>query len=133
MKTQEMIVELKALSPEEEIEALNDVVICEEIQETHITKGGIVIPDIAQRRNARMRVVSVGPGAWKHGVFVKNTLVVGDEVIVADGCGQLLSFEDGDLLAVTEQNVITRIRKKAKAFLSPSTKGSLPSMKREAL
>lgn len=44
--------------------------------------GAIFIPETAQDRRLRAKVLSVGPGKWDHGIFVKTTVKPGDIVLI---------------------------------------------------
>ena len=77
--------------------------------------GGIIIPDQAKdRKPAAGEVVSVGPGKWDAGTFVKPTLKPGDRVLVNVYAGFDIDLEGGmRLLLVPESSVLARLPEKS--------------------
>ena len=47
------------------VKPLNDRVLVKRIEETQVTKGGIVIPDTAKEKPIEGRVIAVGSGKMK--------------------------------------------------------------------
>lgn len=63
------------------LKPLRDMVHLERL-ENEKKAGAIFIPETAQDRRLRAKVLSVGPGKFDHGVFVPTTLKPGDIVLI---------------------------------------------------
>jgi chaperonin GroES len=74
------------------------------------TKSGIVLPDTANERPERGRVLSVGPGRHlDSGTRVELDLKVGDTVLFAKYGGTEFKDGDEDLLILSERDVLAVI------------------------
>ena len=88
---------------------LGDKVVVRRTEAEEATPSGIVLPDAAQEKPQRGRVLSVGDGCQlSNGDRAKPQVVEGDRVlfhrcagteVVVDG-EQLLIMEEGDILAI---------------------------------
>ena len=63
------------------LKPLGDRIIVEVLEEESKTASGIVLPDTAQEKPQRAKVLAVGPGRWEDGKLVPLDVEVGDEVV----------------------------------------------------
>jgi len=76
------------------------------------TKGGIVLPDVAQEKATKGTIIAVGPGKYaeKTGVFIPTTLTVGSRVLFHPYAGSEIrmgeeafyNMPEGDIWAIIE-------------------------------
>lgn len=107
-----------------DFEPLNDRVIIE--PEEAIKKiGNILIPDTAQKKTLRGKVVAVGPGKGtgtsrissmpneppeKHQARVPMTLHVGDTVIYESFAGNTIEHDGKTYIAFREDEIIAKVK-----------------------
>lgn len=99
-------------APEVElIEPLGDRVLVETILET-TNRAGIIVPEIAQGRPERGRVLAVGPGhrLERTGEVVPLPVEVGDEVIFHRHAGVHVGSFDDSYIIFREQDLLARVR-----------------------
>jgi chaperonin GroES len=91
------------------IQPLADRVLIETITETH-SHAGIVLPEIAQGRPERGRVLAVGPGRMsKAGERLPMPVEVGDVVVFHRLAGtQVGAFEDAHII-FGEQDLLAKV------------------------
>ncbi len=85
------------------------LVVAEKKQEK--TPGGIVIPDIVKGDDRVQigKIIAVGPGIAKDGVFVPMERKIGERVYFAKRGGYTVEFEGKELHMVVEETVIAVI------------------------
>ena len=69
------------------------------------TASGIIIPDSAQEKPQKGKVVAVGPGTKENPV----TLKVGDEILYGKYSGTELKHEGSDFLIMKESDILAKI------------------------
>ena len=62
-----------------DLKPLGDRIIVEVLEEEQTTVSGIVLPDTAQEKPQRAKVLAVGPGHYEDGQVVPLDVAVGDE------------------------------------------------------
>ena len=67
--------------------------------------GLIIAPDIAKRKAAKAKVLSVGPGRWVDGVFTKTAVKPGDVVVLPGIAAQVPDWETKDICIVNSRDV----------------------------
>jgi chaperonin GroES len=88
-------------------EPLFDRVAVELLPSEEKTLGGIIIPDTAQSKSNKGKVVAVGKGSRdKDGNFIPMELQVGDEVIFNDWGHTKVKIDGKELLLMKEGDVI---------------------------
>jgi chaperonin GroES len=94
------------------VKPLNDRVLVKRIEETQVTKGGIVIPDTAKEKPIEGRVIAVGPGKMSDaGKRMPLQVKEGDRILFGKYSGaeikveseEYLMMREDDILAITEQ------------------------------
>ncbi len=87
------------------IKPLADRVLVEPSAAETKTASGIIIPDSAQEKPQKGKVVAVGPGTKENPV----TLKVGDEILYGKYSGTELKHEGGDFLIMKESDILAKI------------------------
>ncbi len=83
----------------------NRVVVARE--EASATKGGILLPESAQKKPKEGKVVAVGPGkVEKDGKVHPMDVKVGDRVLFSNYGGTEYKMDDTEYLVLTEDDVL---------------------------
>lgn len=86
---------------------LSDRVIVSVLEEEEVTFGGVIIPENAQEKSTRGRVIAVGPGGRdKDGDFMPLDIEVGDEIVFSKYGGTAITLEREDYLILREADVL---------------------------
>ncbi len=93
------------------IQPLGDRVVVEREEAEEVTAGGIVLPDSAQDKPARGKIVSVGEGKLlddgKRSVLqVKK----GDRILFSSYAGEQFELGDQELLLMREEDILAVIQ-----------------------
>ena len=93
-----------------DLQPLGDRLIVEVLDEEATTASGIVLPDTAQEKPQRGKVLAVGPGPRdEDGEYIKMDLVVGDEVIFSKYGGTEIKIGADDVLILRESDVLAKV------------------------
>jgi chaperonin GroES len=87
------------------IKPLADRVLVEPSAAETKTASGIIIPDSAQEKPQKGKVVAVGPGTKENPV----TLKVGDKILYGKYSGTELKHEGSDFLIMKESDILAKI------------------------
>ena len=90
------------------LEPLGDRVIVRAIEIDQVTASGIVLPDTAQEKPQRGKVVAVGPGRYVDGTRQPLDVEVGDEVLYSKYGGTDLVVDGEELLVLSEHDILAR-------------------------
>ena len=92
------------------LEPLGDRLIVEVLEEEATTASGIVLPDTAQEKPQRGKVLAVGPGSRdEDGEYIKMDVAVGDEVIFSKYGGTEIKVGADDVLILRESDVLAKV------------------------
>ncbi len=92
------------------LQPLGDRVVVEREASEATTAGGIVLPDAAQDKPARGKVVSVGDGKLlDDGSRGKLQVKVGDRVIFSSYAGETFKVNTDELLLMREDDILAII------------------------
>ena len=93
-----------------DLQPLGDRIIVEVLDEEATTASGIVLPDTAQEKPQRGKVLAVGPGPRdEDGEYIKMDLEVGDEVIFSKYGGTEIKVGTEDVLILRESDVLAKV------------------------
>lgn len=96
-----------------QLKPLEDRVIVKTVEKEDVTASGIVLPDSAQEKPQRGKVVAVGDGVMdKHGKRVPLDLKKGDEVIYSKYGGTEVKIEGEELLIMKVSDILAKVVKK---------------------
>ena len=89
------------------LQPLGDRVVIERDESEDTTAGGIVLPDAAQDKPARGRIVSVGNGKLlDDGTRGQLQVKAGDRVIFSSYAGETFKIDDNELLLMREDDIL---------------------------
>ncbi|MBN1591363.1 MAG: co-chaperone GroES [Pirellulales bacterium] len=92
------------------IEPLGDRVVVEREDSEAVTSGGIVLPDSAQDKPSRGKIVSVGNGPLlDDGTRGKMQVKRGDRVLFSSYAGEEFKLGDRELLLMREEDILAVI------------------------
>jgi chaperonin GroES len=93
-----------------DLQPLGDRIIVEVLDEEATTVSGIVLPDTAQEKPQRGKVLAVGPGPRdEDGEYIKMDVAVGDEVIFSKYGGTEIKVGANDVLILRESDVLAKV------------------------
>ena len=92
------------------LQPLGDRVVVEREESEDRTSGGILLPDSAQDKPARGKIISVGDGKLlDDGSRGEFQVKVGDCVIFSSYAGETFTVGDDDLLLMREDDILAVI------------------------
>ena len=92
------------------VRPLDDRVIVETMAAEEKTAGGIVLPDSAQEKPQRGKVVAVGPGRLlDNGERGQLSVAVGDEVIYGKYGGMDIEVNGEEVKIVRESDILAKV------------------------
>ena len=94
-----------------DLQPLGDRLIVEVLEGEETTSSGIVLPDTAQEKPQRGRVLAVGPGARAEstGELIPLDVETGDEVIFSKYGGTEVKVGADELLILRESDVLAKV------------------------
>jgi len=95
-----------------QLKPLDDRVVVQPMEAEETTAGGIVLPDAAQEKPQRGKVVAVGPGRLlESGERCPISVDVGDEVLFGKYGGTDIEVEGEDVKILRESDILAKIAK----------------------
>lgn len=91
------------------LKPLGDRVIVKGIGAEEVTASGIVLPDTAQEKPQRGKVLAVGEGRWEDGKRVPLGVSEGDEVIYSKYGGTEVTVDNDELLILSENDILAKV------------------------
>jgi chaperonin GroES len=92
------------------VRPLDDRVIVETMEAEEKTAGGIVLPDSAQEKPQRGKVVAVGPGRLlDNGERGQLSVAVGDEVIYGKYGGMDIEVNGEEVKILRESDILAKV------------------------
>jgi len=92
------------------IQPLGDRVVVEREDAEEVTAGGIVLPDSAQDKPSRGKVVSVGDGRLlDDGTRTPLQVKVGDRVLFGSYAGEQFKLGERELMLMREEDILAVI------------------------
>ena len=93
------------------LKPLGDRLIVKAVDEETTTASGIVLPDTAQEKPQKGKVLAVGDGAWDEDGEKRIPLDVaeGDEVLYSKYGGTEVKVDGDDLLVLRESDVLAKV------------------------
>ena len=93
------------------LQPLGDRLIVEVVEEEATTASGIVLPDTAQEKPQRGRVLAVGPGsrAESTGELIPLDVVEGDEVVFSKYGGTEIKIGGEEYLILRESDILAKV------------------------
>jgi chaperonin GroES len=92
------------------IRPLDDRVVVEPVDAEEKTAGGILLPDTAQQKPQRGKVVAVGPGKVRDsGERSALSVKIGDEVLYGKYSGNDVEVSGKDLKILRESDILAKL------------------------
>ncbi len=92
------------------LKPLEDRVIVKTMESEDVTASGIVLPDTAQEKPQRGKVIAVGEGKLKKdGTRMPMDIAEGDEVIYSKYGGTEVKVEGEELLIMKSSDILAKI------------------------
>jgi chaperonin GroES len=92
------------------LQPLGDRLIVEVLEEETTTSSGIVLPDTAQEKPQRGKVLEVGPGPRdEDGQRIKMDVEKGDEIIFSKYGGTEIKVGADEVLILRESDVLAKV------------------------
>ena len=89
------------------IRPLHDYLLVQRNEAMNITKGGILLPDVAQEKPQEGLVLAAGQGTRDAtGKLIPLNVVAGDRVVFGNWAGTEIKFNDTTYLMLKESDVI---------------------------
>ena len=89
---------------------LDDRVVVQPLEAEETTAGGIVLPDAAQEKPQRGKVVAVGPGRLlDSGERSAVSVAIGDEVLFGKYGGADIEVEGDEVKILRESDILAKI------------------------
>lgn len=93
-----------------QLKPLDDRVVVQPLEAEETTAGGIVLPDAAQEKPQRGKVVAVGPGRLlDSGERCSISVAVGDEVLFGKYGGTDIEVEGDEVKILREADILAKI------------------------
>ena len=94
------------------LKPLDERIVVEPVEAEEKTAGGIVLPDTAQEKPQRGKVLAIGPGKLlDDGKRAALSVGVGDEVIYGKYSGSEIEIDGRDLKILRESDVLAKVVK----------------------
>jgi chaperonin GroES len=90
------------------LQPLGDRLLVRTIEAEQVTASGLVLPDTAQEKPQRGKVLAVGSGRFEDGKRIPLDVAEGDEVIYSRYGGTEVKVEGEDLLILRESDVLAK-------------------------
>ena len=91
------------------IKPLLDRVLLEPKENVEKTKGGIILPTVAQEKSQLARVVAVGQGGEIDGKFIEIVVHEGDQVLFSKYAGTEITVDDKKYIVVRQADILAVI------------------------
>ena len=92
------------------LKPLDDRVVVEPLDAEETTAGGIVLPDAAQEKQQRGKVIAVGPGRLlDSGERCAVSVKVGDEVLFGKYGGTEIEIDGKDVKVLRESDILAKV------------------------
>lgn len=94
------------------IQPLGNRVLARRLEASETTKGGIILPETAKKKQEMAEVIAIGPGKkTPEGKVITPPVSVGDVILVDKYAGQEVTLNDEELLVVRGDDIIAIIER----------------------
>lgn len=91
------------------LEPLGDRVVIKPVPKEEVSKGGIVLPDIAKEKPQEGEIIAVGPGRLSEdGKRIAMEVKKGDRVIYSKYAGSEFKLDDEELVIMREGDILAK-------------------------
>ncbi len=94
------------------VNPLADRILVKRLEETEVSRGGIIIPDTAKEKPQQGQVIAVGPGRLNDdGSRTKPDVNKGDRILMSKYAGTEVKIDGDDFVILREDDVLGVIAK----------------------
>lgn len=94
------------------LQPLGNRVLVRRLEAQETTKGGIILPDTAKKKQEMAEVIAVGPGKKNpEGKNILPPVKVGDTILVDKYSGQEVTINDEEMLVVRGDDIIAIVER----------------------
>jgi len=87
---------------------VGDRLIVQQVDAPEETESGIVLPDTAQERPQKGKVLAVSEGRYENGQLIPLSVSEGDEILYSKFGGDKIPGEPDDVVVLRNQDVIAK-------------------------
>ena len=92
------------------IKPMSDRILIRPTEQEEMTQSGIFLPDTARERPQEGEIVAVGPGRYlNNGKRLEMELKAGDKIIYSKYAGTEIEADEGELLLMGANDVLSKI------------------------
>jgi chaperonin GroES len=92
------------------LKPLGNRVLAQRLEAEETLKGGIILPDSAQKKQETVRVIAVGPGKKDDdGKLIPMPVKAGDMVLIDKYAGQEVTIDDEEFVITRADDIIAII------------------------
>ncbi len=89
------------------LKPIGNRVVVKRIDRPETTKGGILLPESAKKKQETAEVIAVGPGKLnKDGEWIRPDVKIGDHILMDKYSGQELNVNDEEFVIVKADDII---------------------------
>ena len=89
------------------IKPLQDRVVVKRLEAEEKTESGIIIPNTAQEKPQKGKIVAVGPGkVMENGTKIELTVKTGDSILFSKYAGTDISIDNEEYLIMKEDDIL---------------------------
>lgn len=97
-------------APHLKVKPLGNRILVRRLAAEEKVKGGILLPDTAQKKQEQAQVVAVGPGKKdKNGTLVAPPVKAGDTILMEKYSGQEVNFEGEEYVILRFEDIIALV------------------------
>lgn len=91
---------------------LGNRVLVRRLEAEETTKGGIILPETAKKKQEMAEVIAVGPGKkTSEGKDILPPVKVGDTILIDKYSGQEVSVNDEEMIVVRAEDIIAIVER----------------------
>lgn len=95
-----------------QLKPLGNRVLVRRLEEKESTKGMIILPDTAKKKQEMAEVLAIGPGKTNtEGVLVAPPVRIGDCVLIDKYSGQEVTINDEELIVVRGDDIVAIVER----------------------
>ena len=93
-----------------QLKPLGDRVVAKRLEQEEVAKGGIILPDSAQKKQEKALVVAIGPGKINdEGKTMPMPVKINDIILLDKYAGQEISIDDDEFIIARADDIIALI------------------------
>lgn len=91
---------------------LGNRVLVRRLEEKESSKGGIILPDTAKKKQEMTEVVAIGPGKkTQEGKILPMPVKVGDVVLIDKYAGQEITLNDEEFVVIRSDDIVAIVER----------------------